>query len=68
MIQIETDRIMIARARVNRRVRWPYAEYCGRWKTVEEAVEHVREYAAGRRAEYQIENMMSGEIVTGFVG
>lgn len=68
MIIIEDDRCLVTYARVNRRVRWRYAEYCGRWKTREEAIKNAKEHFPGQRIEYRIENMETDEVTTGFIG
>lgn len=61
MIVGHTDRIYIAYYRTNRRVRWDYAEYAGRWETLERAIEEVRERLNGQRGEYRIVNVFTSE-------
>jgi hypothetical protein len=62
MIIIETDRIYSVYARTNRRVKWQYAEYGGRYETVEKAINVAKEHYGSQRAEYIIQTF-DGEIV-----
>lgn len=57
----ETERIYIIRTRTNRRLRWQYADYQGRWETPEKAIEVAKERVSGR-FEYQIE-LMDGTVI-----
>ena len=53
--------------RTNRRVKWKYADYCGRWASVDEAIKAAAERMAGGVSfEYRIENRATDEITTGF--
>ena len=52
--------------RTNRRVRWQYAEYCGRWSSVEEAVEEAKARMNGEPFEYRVQNIGTDEVFTGF--
>lgn len=62
MIYVETDRVFAVYVRVNRRVKWRYAEYGGRYETLEKAIEKVKaHFEPGTRVEYLIENMNTGE-------
>lgn len=65
---ISDNRCLATYARVNRRVQWKYSEWCGRWATVEEAVARVKEIFPGQRVEYRIENRVTDEVITGYVG
>ena len=47
------NRIYVIYIRTNRRVKWKYADYCGRW--------------AGVSFEYRIENRATDEVITGFI-
>lgn len=70
MIVIETDRIYAIYCRTNRRVKWQYAEYGGRYRTPEEAIEAAKMHYGDRAFEYMIENPFSDEfevLTTGFV-
>lgn len=67
MIIIETNRIHAIYVRENRRTRWEYAEYCGRWETVERAVEEATKRYGDRPFEYLIVTLGGDEEVTGFV-
>lgn len=67
MIIISDNRSKATYARVNRRVRWCYAEWCGRWATVEEAIESVKEHFPGQRVEYRIEDRATDEVITGYI-
>lgn len=67
MIICETDRIYVILVRTNRRTRWQYATYCGRWKTPEEALEIAKERMGSQPFEYRISDMEDNLISTGFV-
>ena len=53
--------------RTNRRVKWQYAEYRGRWSSVEEAIEEAKSLMNGEPFEYRVENIGTDEVFTGFV-
>lgn len=60
------NRIYVIYIRTNRRVKWKYADYCGRWASVDEAVKAAEEHAgASVSFEYRIENRATGETITG---
>ncbi|MFQ9716996.1 MAG: hypothetical protein ACLRVB_02455 [Blautia sp.] len=63
MIHIETDRIYAIYVRTNRRVRWRYAEYGGRYETVDEAVAKAKEHYPNDFFEYLIEDITTGKTV-----
>jgi hypothetical protein len=65
MIIIKDDRSKVIYARINRRIRWDYAEYCGRWETIEEAISNAKTHFPGLKFEYRIVDMESGEMITG---
>ena len=67
MIVFYDSRCWATYARTNRRVRWNYAQWCGRWDTVEEAISVVRERFPGERVEYRIHNLTTDETLTGYV-
>lgn len=68
MIIVETDRIYCIYVRTNRRTKWQYAEYGGRYETVEKAIEKMIEHMGDTPYEYRIENMNDDEVVaTGFM-
>lgn len=67
MIIVQTDRTFSAYYRTNRRVRWNYSEYAGCWETLERAIEEIESTVDGQRAEYMIENMITGETHKGFI-
>lgn len=52
--------------RTNRRVKWRYAEYGGRYETVKKAIEKAKEHYA-EKAEYIVEDMDGNLVATGFV-
>lgn len=66
MIVIETARIYSIYTRKNRRVKWRYADYNGRWETPEKAVEVAKERISGD-FEYLIEELDGSVVKTGFV-
>lgn len=67
MIIINDDRSKAIYVRYNRRVKWKYAEYCGRYRTNEEAIENAKTRCGDKSFEYLIEDM-EGDRTTGFVG
>lgn len=67
MIAITTDRTKAIYVRSNRRVRWQYADYCGRWESADRALNEAKGQYAGQHFEYRIEDICTGEVVTGFV-
>jgi hypothetical protein len=67
MIVIETNKIYCLYVRKNRRVKWRYAEYGGRYETIEKAIDAVKEHFPGERVEYLIENLDSDETIQGFI-
>lgn len=68
MIRIEDSRTKVIYCRTNRRVKWTYSEYGGRYETEEEAIRTAKEHYGETGFEYRIENMETDEIKTGFVG
>jgi hypothetical protein len=67
MIVINDDRVNVIYTRTNRRVKWQYAEYCGRYASIDEAIERAKEYYGDQGFEYRIENRETDEVTTGFV-
>lgn len=67
MIVITDNRSKCTYARTNRRVRWKYAEWCGRWETVDEAIARVKEIFPGQKVEYKIEDRATDDVITGFI-
>ena len=67
MIIIETDKIYCLYVRTNRRVKWRYAEYGGRYETVEKAIDAVKERFKNERVEYLIESLDDDSSVQGFI-
>ena len=67
MIIIETEKIYCVYARKNRRVKWRYAEYGGRYETVEKAIEAVREHFGDERVEYLVETLDGETKAQGFI-
>lgn len=57
MIVINDDKRYCLYYRTNKRVRWRYAEYGGRYLTVEDAIASARNHANGKRAQILIEDM-----------
>ena len=52
--------------RTNRRTKWRYAEYGGRYETVEKAIEKAKEHYT-EKTEYIVEDMYGNLVATGFV-
>ena len=67
MILVETDRLVVIHVRTNRRVKWQYATYGGRYRTKEEALKTAEENMGNASYEYQLWNMGTDEVSTGFV-
>lgn len=67
MIVVETDDIYCIYVRTNRRVKWKYAQYGGRYKSREEAIEAAKQHMGTIPFEYLIESLEDGSEVTGFV-
>ena len=55
-------------SRTSRRTKWQYAEYGGRYESVDEALTAAEQHYGIVPFEYQIEDITTGEMVkTGFV-
>lgn len=67
MIVIKDDRVNVIYTRTNRRVKWQYAEYCGMYASIDEAIEHAKEHYGDQGFEYRIENRETDEVTTGFI-
>lgn len=52
--------------RTNRRVKWIYAEYGGRYETVEQAIQKAKDHYH-EKAEYIVEDMDGNLVATGFL-
>jgi hypothetical protein len=63
----EQERTYAIYIRTNKRVRWQYARYEGRWATPEEAVAAAKERHLDINFEYLIENITVKETFTGEV-
>ena len=62
----QPERIYSIYCRTNRRTKWRYAEYGGRYETVEKAIEEAKKHYT-EKAEYIVEDMEGNLIATGFV-
>ena len=67
MIIIETDRIYSVYVRKSRYVAWKYAEYCGRYETVEQAINAVKERFEEEPVEYLIQTLNCEIVAQGFI-
>lgn len=67
MVVVKTDKIYCLYVRTNRRVKWQYAEYGGRYETQEQAIEKAKEHYGNTPFEYLITNLENDEEITGFV-
>lgn len=67
MITIETDRVFSLYIRTNRRVKWQYAQYGGRYETVEKAIETAKKHMGETPFEYLVENFEGETLTTGLV-
>ena len=59
------NRVWALYCRVNRRIRWEYATYCGRWETVERALAEVKD-RYDDPVEYRIENKTTNDVLIGY--
>lgn len=66
MIVCETDRIYSIYVRTNRRIQWRYAEYMGRWETIEKAVETAKQRMT-EPFEYRVEEIGGNVVANGFI-
>ena len=67
MIVIETDMTYAIYVRTNRRVKWRYASYGGRYDTVEDAIESARRhFPPNTQFEYRVEDFNGDVVATGF--
>ena len=62
-----TDRTKVIHVRTNRHTAWKYSTYCGRYRTEEECLEAARDQFGNQPFEFQIWDMETGEVATGFV-
>ena len=67
MIIVETDRLTCIWVRTNRRVKWKYATWGGRYRNNEEALQIAKENMGDTPFEYLIRNLETDEETTGFV-
>ena len=67
MIVIQDNRLYSIHYRTSRRTRWQYAEYAGRYASLEDAVEELRRRLDSQPAEYLIHNMATDEEVVGTI-
>ena len=51
-------------ARTNRRTKWQYATYCGRWETIERAIKEVKARYS-EEVEYRIEDICGEDVLIG---
>ena len=66
MIVVKTDRVVCIYVRTNRRVKWQYATYCGRYRANAEALQAASKIMGDVPYEYLIENRETDERTTGF--
>lgn len=67
MIVVETDRLTCIWIRTNRRVKWQYATWGGRYRNNEEALRVAKENMGNTPFEFLIRNLETDEETTGFV-
>ncbi len=67
MIVVTDGKAKILHCRTNRRVKWQYADYGGRYVSNEAAIESAKEHYGSQPFEYHVEDMDTKEVVTGFV-
>ena len=61
------EKIYVLYYRTDRRIKWKYATYGGRYKTIEDALITAKERNGSVPFQYQIENMATEDIVSGYV-
>jgi len=59
------ERWHITHYRTNRKTKWAYAMYAGRWESKERAIAEVAERLKGEHGEYLID--INGSFITGFI-
>lgn len=62
-----TNRVYAIYCRTNRRVKWEYSAYCGRWETKEEALQKVKDFYGDQPFEYLIQTIGTQHTETGMV-
>ena len=62
-----TDRMWKINTRTSRHIQWKYSNYNGRYSTVEECMNRIKEDCGNNPVEYNIENIITGEVITGFM-
>lgn len=67
MIVIEDSRSKVIYCRTNRRIKWKYAEYCGRWESIADCLKSAKEHYGDQGFEYMIEDLATDAVMTGFV-
>lgn len=69
MIILEDDRNYVSYYRTNRRCKWKYAEYAGRWETIEKAIQKIKDKVGDTPVEYRIEDMFDDDkiVAIGFI-
>lgn len=63
----EDNRIYHLKVRTNRHVKWQYAEYGGRYESMEKAIASAKNHMGDKGFEYKIWNMVTDEEVIGFI-
>ena len=53
--------------RMTRQTPWDFSDYLGRFESKEDALRYAREYMSGRRAEYRIRHVNTGEHEDGYI-
>jgi hypothetical protein len=67
VIKITTDRTYAIYIRTNKRVKWRFAKYEGRWASPEEAIAVATQRHPNISFEYQIEQLGVADIIQGEV-
>lgn len=67
MIVINDNKSKVLYVRTNRRIKWQYAEYGGRYETIEEAINSAKDHYGDQPFEYSIDDWDTGETITGLV-
>lgn len=67
MIVVNDNKSKVLYVRTNRRIKWQYAEYGGRYETVKEAIDSAKDHYGDQPFEYSVDDWDTGETITGLI-